>query len=118
MRELRWISSSKKDLSDFPEDALREALFALEDACLGEKHPSAKPLKGFGGASVLEVVCDDRSGTYRAVYTTRIADAVYVLHAFQKRSTHGKETPKRHLDKIAARLKMAELDHAERLKRG
>lgn len=82
--------------------------FALHEAQSGRKHENAKPLKGFGSAGVLEVVEDWRGDTYRAVYTVRFAANVYVLHCFQKKSTHGVATPKPELDKIHARLKAAE----------
>ena len=82
--------------------------FALHEAQSGRKHENAKPLKGFGSAGVLEVVEDWRGDTYRAVYTVRFAAKVYVLHCFQKKSTHGVATPKPELDKIHARLKAAE----------
>jgi phage-related protein len=114
MRALRWVASSRKDLSKFPTDAQREAGFALDDALRGLKHQSAKPLKEFGGASVMEIVCDDDGDAYRVVYVTRFADAIYVLHAFQKKSTHGKKTPGRHIELIRSRLKEAERDHREK----
>ena len=82
--------------------------YALHWAQLGLKHADAKPLKGFGSAGVLEVVESAEGGTYRAVYTVKLADAVYVLHCFQKKSTHGIATPKPDLDLIRDRLKMAE----------
>ncbi|WP_459573853.1 type II toxin-antitoxin system RelE/ParE family toxin, partial [Cupriavidus sp. 8B] len=79
--------------------------YALHLAQVGSKHSQAKPLKGFGGAGVLEVVEDHQGGTYRAVYTVRYAGAVYVLHCFQKKSTSGIATPKPDMDLIEARLK-------------
>jgi phage-related protein len=105
MRAIRWVASSKKDFSKFPEGAQREAIFALKDAAHGFKHASAKPLKGFGGASVMEIVCDDDGDAYRVMYVTRYEDAIYVLHAFQKKSTRGKKTPDRHMELVRARLK-------------
>ncbi len=84
--------------------------YALHFAQAGDKHPSAKPLKGFRGAGVLEVVEDHDGNAYRAVYTVRLAGAVYVLHAFQKKSKKGAATPKRELDLIRKRLKLAEQD--------
>lgn len=88
--------------------------YALYQAQLGLKAPSAKPLGGFGGASVLEIVDDFQAGTYRAVYTVRFADAVYVLHAFQKKSKKRIATPKADLDLIKRRLKLAEADYKAR----
>ncbi|MHB1290673.1 MAG: type II toxin-antitoxin system RelE/ParE family toxin [Sulfuricella sp.] len=82
--------------------------FALHLAQEGKKHEQAKPLKGFGGAGVLEVVEDFRGDTYRAVYTVKVGNAIYVLHCFQKKSTHGIETPKPDMDLIRERLKAAE----------
>ena len=82
---------------------------ALDFAQRGDRHDAAKVLKGFGGAGVLEVVADDSGGTYRAVYTVKFKDAVFVLHCFQKKSKHGAATPKEDLDIIRARLKVAEM---------
>ena len=94
-----------------PEDVIDVFGFALHLAQIGKKHDQAKPLKGFGGASVLEVVEDHMGDTYRAVYTVKIAEKVYVLHCFQKKSTSGIATPKPELDLIRDRLKAA-LAHA------
>lgn len=91
-----------------PEDIRRFFGFALSLAQAGDKHEAAKVLKGFGGAGVLEVVEDDAGGTYRAVYTVKFAEAVFVLHCFQKKSKHGIATPKPDMDLIHARLKVAE----------
>ena len=88
--------------------------YALYLAQTGGKHPAAKPLKGFGSAGVLEVVEEHQSGTYRAVYTVRFKDAVYVLHVFQKKSKTGIETPQRDLDLVKARLQTAIEDHKAR----
>lgn len=73
----------------------------------------AKPLKGFGGAGVFEVVANDEGGTYRAVYTVKFEHAVYVLHAFQKKSRKGIATPAEEIDKIKAWLKLAKQHHKE-----
>lgn len=86
--------------------------YALHLAQQGGKHSQAKPLKGFGSAGVLEVVEDDDGNTYRAVYTVRFGDAIYVLHCFQKKSHKGIATPKQYLDLIHARLKLAQ-QHSE-----
>ncbi len=94
-----------------PEDVQDTFGFALYLAQLGEKHPGAKPMKEFTGAGVLEIVEDYSSDTYRAVYTVRFADAVYVLHVFQKKSKHGIATPKEEIEKIKARLKIAQVMH-------
>jgi len=83
---------------------------ALWEAQTGGKAGWAKPLKGFGGAGVLEVVDDHDGDTYRAVYTVRFAGVVYVLHAFQKKSKHGIATPKHEIALIEQRLKRARED--------
>jgi phage-related protein len=116
-KEFRWIASALKDLAKLPDDVKRMMGFALWLAQQGEKHPDAKPLKGFGGGAVLEVVEDHDGDTYRAVYTVRFRDAVYLLHAFQKKSKRGSRTPKADIDLIRARLKLAEDDYREQQKR-
>lgn len=107
LKPLRWVGSSYDDLLALPEEVRREVGFALFVAQNGEKADSAKPLKGFGGG-VLEVVENYDGDTYRAVYTVRFASAVYVLHAFQKKSKAGIKTPKKDMDLIDARLKAAQ----------
>lgn len=114
MKDLFWIASSKDDLSSFPKAVRYEMGFALELAQRGGKSPDAKPLTGFKGAGVLEVVEDHRGDTYRAVYTVKFKDALYVLHAFKKKSKSGIATPKHHIELIRDRLKSAEIDHAQR----
>jgi phage-related protein len=108
LKPLQWVGSSKKDLLAMPDDVIDVFGFALHLAQMGKKHDQAKPLKGFGGASVLEVVEDHMGDTYRAVYTVKIADKVYVLHCFQKKSTKGIETPKHEMDLIRERLRAAQ----------
>lgn len=115
-KPLFWIGSSREDLRGFPEEVKDAVGYALHLAQTGRKHPHAKPLRGFGGAAVLEVVEDQAGDTYRAVYTVRFAEAVYVLHAFQKKSKTGVKTPKKELDLIRDRLKRAEMDYAKRTK--
>lgn len=95
-----------------PEDVKDVFGFALHLAQAGSKHSQAKPLKGFGSAGVLEVMEDYQGDTYRAVYTVRIQEAVYVLHCFQKKSSSGVATPKPDIQKIRERLKAAE-EHAK-----
>jgi phage-related protein len=115
LKPVEWVGSSRKDMKAMPEDVQDTFGFALYLAQLGDKHPDAKPLKGFTGAGVLEIVEDYSSDTYRAVYTVRFADAVYVLHVFQKKSKQGIATPKEEIEKVKARLKMAEeLHHRKR----
>jgi phage-related protein len=107
-KPLEWIGSSHKDLMALPADVRRFFGFALSLSQAGDRHDAAKVLKGFGGAGVLEVVEDDIGGTYRAVYTVKFAEAVFVLHCFQKKSKRGIATPKEDMDIIHARLKIAE----------
>ena len=106
---LEWIGSAKKDLMALPVEVRKFFGHALDFAQRGHQHSAAKVLTGFGGAGVLEVVEDDAGGTYRAVYTVKFEDAVYVLHCFQKKSKSGIETPKADMDIIRARLKVAEI---------
>ncbi|MBS0151242.1 MAG: type II toxin-antitoxin system RelE/ParE family toxin [Nitrospira sp.] len=113
-RPLEWIGSSYKDLMALPVAVRRFFGYALSLAQAGDQHDDAKVLKGFGSAGVLEVVEDDRSGTYRAVYTVKFEEAVFVLHCFQKKSKHGIATPKEDLAIIRARLKVAEALAKER----
>lgn len=87
--------------------------FAINDAQNGDEHPRAKALKGFGGRAVLEVVDDEDGDTYRAIYTVRFAGVIYVLHAFQKKSKKGIQTPKREIEIIKVRLKTAESHYQE-----
>lgn len=103
-----FVKSSKKDLMKFPEEARHNVGFALTVAQHGGKSESAKALSGYGGASVVEIVEDFDGDTYRAVYTVKFPEAIFVLHAFQKKSKKGKATPKKELDKIDNRLKDAE----------
>lgn len=105
---LHWVGSSKKDLLAMPDDVQDVFGFALHQAQEGGKHPQAKPLKGFSGAGVLEVVEDYDGDTYRAVYTVKFGAAVYALHCFQKKSTKGIETPQHDIDLIKSRLKAAQ----------
>jgi len=114
-KQLVWIASSKKDLCEFPEDVRQVTGFALYLAQRGDKHPDAKPLKGFHGAGVLEVVDDFDGDSYRTVYTVRLADVVYVLHAFQKKSKSGIATPLREINLIRERYDLACRIHAERM---
>lgn len=111
MKQLVWIGSSLDDLRAFPKEVRQGMGYALYLARMGDKHPDAKPLRGFGGASVPEAIEDFAGDTYRAVYTVGFADKVYVLHAFQKKAKRGIATPKRDLQTIQARLRRAE-EHA------
>jgi phage-related protein len=106
-KPLKWMGSSKDDLLRFPDQLRKEFGHALYLAQIGMKAPKAKPLRGFGGAGVLEVVGDYRGETYRAVYTVKFRTVVCVLHAFQKKSKHGIATPRADLELIKTRLKAA-----------
>jgi phage-related protein len=107
-KPLDFLGSSYKDLMALPQEVIRLFGFALSLAQNGDQHEAAKVLKGFGGAGVLEVVENDIGGTYRAVYTVKFEEVVFVLHCFQKKSKRGSETPKQDMDIIHARLKIAE----------
>ncbi len=113
-KPLEWIGSTLKDLRAFPEEVRETIGFALYLAQIGDKHVAAKPLKGFTGAGVLEVVEDFDGDTFRAVYTVRFASAVYVLQVFQKKSKTGAKTPKSEIDLVRQRLKVAEEMHRAR----
>lgn len=103
-----WLASSRRDVRRFPKAVRQTVGQALFDAQTGGKHPDAKPLRGFGGAGVLEVVEDDDGSTYRAVNAVKFAGVVYVLHAFQKKSKRGGKTPAEDINRVESRLKEAE----------
>jgi phage-related protein len=111
-----WMGDSLDVLREFPPPVQDEIGYALYLAQIGRKHVAAKPLKGFGSGT-LEVLSDHRGDTFRAVYTVRFGEAMYVLHAFQKKSTHGVKTPQRELALVSVRLKQAEELHRTREKR-
>lgn len=111
LKPVDFVGSSLEDLRGFPREVREDIGYALFEAQQGGKSGSAKPLKGFGGASVLEILEDHRGDTYRAVYTVRFSEVIYVLHCFQKKSKHGIKTPKQVLELIRQRLKAAEEDH-------
>ncbi len=108
LKPVIWVGSSRKDLRAFPEPVRDHMGYALFVAQRGGKHRDAKTLTGFGGAGVVEVVTDFRSDTYRTVYTLQYAKAVYVLHAFQKKSKTGRGTPRREIELVKQRLRKAE----------
>jgi phage-related protein len=113
-RPVIWVGSSRRDLRGFRREVRRDIGQALYAAQQGETDPAAKPLRGFGGGSVLEIVAYQEGGTWRAVYTVRFREAIYVLHAFQKKSKRGIAIPKKNLDLIHRRLAEAERLHRER----
>jgi phage-related protein len=107
LKPVVWMGNALGVLKTFPSTVQDEVGCALYLAQRGEKHVSAKPLKGVG-SGVLEVVSDHRGDTFRAVYTVRLGDRIYVLHAFQKKSKRGIATPQVEVDLIRRRLKLAE----------
>ena len=111
---LEFVGSSRDDLSGFPLEAKKEIGLALRVAQKGQKADNAKPLKGFGGASVLQITSNFDGDTYRTVYTVQLKGMIYVLHAFQKKSNAGIKTSANDINKIKARLKTAIELHAER----
>jgi len=112
-KPLHWVGSAKKDLLGFPEQVMDDVGFALGVVQYGGHPPSAKPWKGLG-PGVFEIVENDGSGTYRAVYTVRFRKAVYVLHAFQKKSPSGIRTARTDVKLVATRLSDAMRDYEER----
>ena len=106
IKPLVWVGSSHEDLKAFPSEIQHEMGYALYVAQEGDKHPKAKPLKRFSG--VMEIRSRYLTNTYRAVYTTKIGDTIYVLHAFQKKSKRGIQTPRKEIALIKRRLKIAQ----------
>ena len=113
-KAVRWIGSSLSDLKAFPQSVRRTIGQALYAAQVGEIYPFVKALKGFGGGSVLEIVVSHATDAYRAVYTVRFEQAIYVLHVFQKKSKRGVKTPQKEIHLIKQRLKVAEEDYRRR----
>ncbi len=114
LRPVRWVGSARVDLQAFAQPVRRDIGQALYAAQRGETYPTVKPLKGFGGGSVLEIVSSYATNTYRAVYTVRFEHAIYVLHAFQKKAKRGTKTTQKDIELIKRRLKRAERDHRRR----
>jgi phage-related protein len=112
-REIIYLGSSQKDARKLPEDVQELFAYALELAVRGGHHEDAKPLSGFHGRSVIEVVSDHRGDTFREIYTVRFEEAVYVLHIFKKKSKKGIATPKEDMELITKRLKWAEALHKD-----
>ncbi len=104
IKPVSWIKRARKDFLKFPQEAQEHFLRALDIAAQGQKSGIAKPLKGFG-PGVFEISLRYSSGAYRIVYTVQIRDEIWVIHAFQKKSKKGIETPKDELDMIRKRLK-------------
>lgn len=114
VKSVVWVGSSRNDLKSFPTEVMDVMGYALYQAQVGLKASSAKPLRGFGGAGVLEILEDHQTDTYRAVYTVKFSEFVYVLHAFQKKSKKGIATPKPDIDLIKRRLIAAQEDYQMR----
>lgn len=118
IKRVVWVASSREDLKRFPRPVRKRMGDALFAAQVGEKHDHAKPLKGFGGAAVLEIVERYDTDAYRAVYTVALSEAVYVLHAFQKKSKDRRATPQQDIAIIRHRLQTArETDEQLRIMR-
>jgi phage-related protein len=113
-RRIVWVGSSRRDLRAFPREVRRDMGRALYAAQEGETDPATKPMRGFGGGSIVEIIAHHRGDTWRTVYTVRFAEAIYVLHAFQKKSKRGIATTKRDIELIRQRLAEAERLHRER----
>ncbi len=111
-----FVGSSRDDLKEFPDEVRQDIGHMLHMVQMGLKPNEAKPLRGFGGSGVLEIVENFFGDTYRAVYTVKFSDMIYVLHCFQKKSKKGIETPKHETDLIKQRLKEAEEDYKARYK--
>ena len=114
VREVVWVASSLRDLKKFPAHVRQSMGFAIFQAQRGGMHVQANPLRGFKGSGVLEIVEDFDGDAFRVMYTVRFAEAVYVLHAFQKKSHRAAETPKHEIDIVRERLKIADQLHHRR----
>lgn len=113
MKDLIFVADSHRVLAGFPEPVQRHVGFALYQAQMGARHIDAKPLKNIAGG-LMEVISDHRGDTFRTVYTVKLEKAVYVLHAFQKKSKHGIATPQSELELVKQRLKRAiEIDREQ-----
>ncbi|HEX3146951.1 MAG TPA: type II toxin-antitoxin system RelE/ParE family toxin [Gemmataceae bacterium] len=112
LKLIEWVKSARAELKRFPDQVRYQVGSALLQVQKGLGHPSIKILKGFGGAAVREIKTEDESGTFRVVFTVQFAKAIYVLHAFQKKSKSGSKTPKEEMDRVARRLALAEIDYA------
>jgi phage-related protein len=113
LKPVIWIGTSQKDIRSFPKSVRRDLGQALYAAQRGMTDPAAKPLKGFGGYSVMEIVAPFDGNTWRGVYTVRFKGVIYVLHVFQKKSKSGIATPKQEIELIHKRLAIAEQDYSD-----
>lgn len=112
-----YLGSSQKELSKLPVRVREVFVHGIKMASEGETHPDAKPLKGYGGRSVVELIGDHKGDTYRGVYTVKFKDVVYVLHVFKKKSNKGISTPKKDKELINTRLKFAASHYKTRRKK-
>lgn len=117
-RECLFLGSTRKDILGLPDEVRQHFGFALHQVQCGDEPLDAKALKGFGGRSILEIVKDYDSDTFRAVYTVRFAEAVYVLHVFQKKAKKGAETPKHDIELVKQRLRDAEEHYRQHFNKG
>jgi phage-related protein len=113
IKPVNFVGSSLEDLKEFPDEVKQDVGYALFQAQRGGKPICAKPLKGFGGAGVLEIIENHDGDTYRAVYTVKFAKVIYVLHCFRKKSRHGIKTPLDEMKLVRDRLRLAEEDYKE-----
>ena len=118
LKPLDFVGSSREDLKEFPDDVKQDIGYALFEAQTGHMPAAAKPLKGFGGAGVLEIIERFDGDTYRAVYTVKFREVIYVLHCSQKKSKSGIRTPQQDIELIQRRLKAAQEDYNAQYKRG
>ncbi len=118
LKRVDFIGSSREDLRGFPEEVKQDIGYALFEAQRGQKPLAAKPLKGFGGAGILEIIENFIGNTYRAVYTVKFQSAIYVLHCFQKKAKQGIKTPQQNIELIRRRLKAAEENYKMNYQRG
>src|ERR1039457_5682820 len=109
LKPVIWVGSSRKDLRAFPRQVRADIGQALYAAQMGDTDPAAKPLKGFGGTRVMEIVDRHDTNTYRAVYTAQFAGIIYALHAFQKKSKRGIATPQKDIERKSTRLNSSHL---------
>ncbi|WP_149976504.1 type II toxin-antitoxin system RelE/ParE family toxin [Microcystis aeruginosa] len=106
LKTVIWIGASKKELLEFPEEVIDEVGYILYRVQHNQNHPNIKALKGFNG--VFEIVSDYQTDTYRTVYAIKLSNAIFILHAFQKKSKSGIKTPKQNVNLIKERLKKAQ----------
>ena len=118
LKPLDFIGSSREDLREFPDEVKQDIGYAFFEAQRGQRSESAKPLKGFGGAGILEIIERFDRETYRTVYTVRFREVVYVLHCFQKKSKSGIKTPQQEIELVRRRLRAAEEDYAAHYRGG